>query len=396
MLEAFYILVAAQILIGLYSIWTGFAWLQMARRSLARQTGFFTPRVAVICPVKGIEPGLEQNLAALAAFDYPGYQIFFSLARTLDPAYDVLRRIVAASKTPAHIVVAGPPAGCSDKVNNLRAGLAQLPPEFDVVVFADSDGRPGRQWLGRLVAPLWDARVGAATTMRWMLPESSGFLSALAAAWNAPAVTLHTERGARFCWGGGTAIRRAMLEQLDVQELWRGASSDDYALTRALHAARRAIAFVPECLVPSPHDTDLRGLLEFTNRQMILTRVYAPSLWGLALAAHGLYCIALVGVLGTAIVRLFSGAPALHTFLLALAIPLLAVAHGAERLMAVTEILPAWRAKLLQFGWAWTLLAALVPFLIVYNCIVAAFSRRIVWRGARYRIVSPSQTEILM
>jgi hypothetical protein len=33
--------------------------------------GFYAPRVAVICPVKGIEPGLEQNLAGLAGFDYP-------------------------------------------------------------------------------------------------------------------------------------------------------------------------------------------------------------------------------------------------------------------------------------------------------------------------------------
>jgi cellulose synthase/poly-beta-1,6-N-acetylglucosamine synthase-like glycosyltransferase len=281
-------------------------------------------------------------------------------------------------------------------VNNLRAALAQLPPEFDVVVFADSDGRPGKQWLARLVAPLADASVGAATTMRWTMPDQGGFWSAVAAAWNAPSVTLHTERGARFCWGGGTAIRRVTLEQLNAQEFWRGASSDDYALTRALHAANRRIAFVPECLVPSPHDTDLRGLLEFTNRQMILTRVYAANLWALALASHGLYSLTLLGLFGIGVAELVSGEPALHTFLLVLAIPLLAVAHGAERLIAVTEILPAWRRKLLQFGWAWTLLAAVVPFLIVWNCFVAAGSRIIVWRGQRYRIVSTTQTDLLI
>src|SRR5216684_8160889 len=118
MLEIFYILVALQILLGLYGLWEGVRWLRMARRRLATHPGFYAPQVAVVCPCKGVEPGLEQNLAALFDFDYPNYEVFFALAGTADPAYELLRRITAVSKRPARIVLAGPPEGCGDKVNN--------------------------------------------------------------------------------------------------------------------------------------------------------------------------------------------------------------------------------------------------------------------------------------
>ncbi|HEX2712833.1 MAG TPA: glycosyltransferase family 2 protein, partial [Candidatus Acidoferrales bacterium] len=261
MLEAFYILVFLQALLGLYSLWEGLRWLQMARRRLATHAGFYAPRVAVICPCKGAEPGLEQNIAALAAFDYPSYELFFTLASATDPAHNVLRRVTTPSKPAAqalnpsgmqraHVVIAGRPEGTSEKVNNLRAAVEQLSEDFEVIVFTDSDGRPGRGWLGRLVAPLGDARLGAATTFRWHLPDRGGLWSALGAAWNAAIITVYGEHGRNFCWGGGTAIRRKTFEEIQALEFWRGSASDDYSLTLALRRAGRDILFVPECLVP--------------------------------------------------------------------------------------------------------------------------------------------------
>ncbi|MBI3669440.1 MAG: glycosyltransferase [Acidobacteria bacterium] len=395
MRETFYILVALQILLGLYSLWEGARWLQMVRRRLASHPGFYAPRVALICPCKGVEPGLEQNLAALTDFDYPSYEVFFTLASAGDPAYAVLRRATERSKRPVHILVASPPEGCGEKVNNLRAAVEQLPAEFEVLVFTDSDGRPAHHWLRHLVAPLADARLGAATTMRWYLPNRGGFWSALAAAWNAPIATYLGEHRNNFCWGGGTAIRRQVFDQVHALEYWRGSVSDDYSLTRGLRAAGRRIHFVPECLVPTLHDVDLHGLLEFTNRQIVITRVYAPQLWALAGLAHLLYSgtvgLGLVGVLA----GMLGGQTALHIFLLTLTPPLLAALRGYLRLAAVLDLLPAWKQKLLAYGWAWTLLAAMVPLLYSWNSLMAVFTRRIVWRGVHYLLISPSQTRIL-
>lgn len=393
--ELFYILVLLQVLLGSYAVWEGVQWLRLARRSLTSHPGFYAPRVALICPCKGVETALELNLSALTTFDYPNYEIFFALAATDDPAYETVRRVVAGSKKKAHIVVAGLPRERGEKVNNIWAAVEQLSPDFEVLVFTDSDGRPAHHWLHHLVAPLGDGRFGAATTFRWLLPGHGGFASALGAAWNASIATSLAQPGRNFCWGGGTAIRRKVFDECRVLDYWMGSVSDDYSMTRALEHARRRIHFVPECLVPSVHESDFRGLLEFTNRQMVITHVYAPRLWMLTALSHFLYCLTLVLGIGLLLSSWMTGAPGLHYLMLASLAPLLAAAKGYLRMVAVTELLANWKEKILQLGWAWTVLAALVPFLFLANCLVAAFTRRIVWRGIRYELVSPTQTRIL-
>ena len=82
--------------------------------------------------------------------------------------------------------------------------------------------------------------------------------------------------------------------------------------------------------------------------------------------------------------------------MLALVPPLFAAVRGVLRLVAVLDLLPEWRKKLLAYAWAWTILAPLVPFVYLYNSFAAAFSRKITWRGIRYELVSAGQTRILV
>jgi ceramide glucosyltransferase len=395
MLTLFYVLVVEQILQGLYNLWDGLAWLRLAQRRAGTHSGFYAPRVALFCPVKGAEPGLEQNISALASFDYPDYEIFFPMASGDDPARKIIERVTAGSKHKVHIVVAGKPNECGEKVNNLRAAVQQAAAGFDVYVFADSDGRPGRSWLARLVAPLADSNLGAVTTFRWFFQQRSGFWSALASAWNAPAVTYLGEHARNFCWGGGTAIRRERFEQSSVTEYWNGSVSDDFSLTHALRQSGLPIFFAPECIVPTMFDCDLARLFEFTNRQIIITRVYEPRLWLLGGAAHALYCGSIAAGVGLFIANVISGAPAVHLLLLAIIPIVLSMARGVLRLAAIMEVLPDWKTKLLADGWIWTFLAAIAPFLALWNTVVALFSRQIRWRDIRYELLSPGQTRIL-
>ncbi len=394
MLTLFYILVIEQILQGLHNLWDGFRWLQMAQRRSGSHRGFYAPKTAVICPVKGVEPGLEQNLAALANFDYPDYEIFFTMASIQDPAHPIVNRMAASNKR-VHVVIAGPPKDCGEKVNNLRAGVQEATSRFDVYVFCDSDGRPTRNWLSRMVAPLADPKIGAVTTFRWYFPKGHGIWSALASAWNAPGVTYLGEHAHNFCWGGGTAIRRERFEQAQVNEYWTGSVSDDLSLTHALRQANAPIQYAPECLVPSMLECDAAKLLEFTDRQVIILRVYEPRLWALGGVAHLLYCGAVLSGLGIFFFNLFSRGAAMNVLLLALVPPVLSMMRGVLRLAAVMELLPDWKAKLLADGWIWTLLAAVAPFLALWNSGVALFTRRIRWRGIRYELVSPTQTRIV-
>jgi len=396
MLGLFYALFIEQLLQGLYSLWQGVSWLRMVSRRLGTQVGFYTPRVAVICPVKGLEPDLEQNLLALTEFDYAQYEIFFAVATAEDPAFRVIERIAAASRHPAHVVRAGRARDCSDKVNNLRAAVEAVGKEFDVLVFADSDGRAPRRWLTRLVAPLADPQLGAATTFRWILPRQGGFWSGLVSAWNASAATYLGEHANNFCWGGGTAIRLDRFEQIRVADMWHGSVSDDYSLTNALRDAGLRIAFVPECLVASPCEMHAHDFFEFTTRQLVITRVYAQKLWITAALAHVFYCAVVIVGLGLWAYNLAVGSPSFQYLVLALVPPLFAALRGMLRLVAVLDLLPEWRQKLLTYAWAWTILAPLVPFVYLYNSLAAAFSRKITWRGIRYELISPGQTRILV
>ena len=247
----FDILAIVQIAAGLYLLWQGIVWLTYVRRRLSTDPGFYAPRTAVICPCRGMEPGLERNLVSLCEFDHQNYEVFFVLASESDPAYSIVKRVASTSRVKAHIVIAGKPENCSEKVNNLRVAVEQVPPEFEVLVFADSDGRPGKTWLHHLVAPLTDSRIGATTTMRWFMPNDNGLATALLAAWNASVVTMLGPHNKNFCWGGGTAIRRSVFEQIGMLDAWQYSFSDDYSLTMMIERSRRQIVFLPECLTPS-------------------------------------------------------------------------------------------------------------------------------------------------
>lgn len=395
MFTLFYFLIVEQILQGFFSLWQGLEWLKMARRRASAGPGLYTPRVALICPVKGLEDNLEANLLALTQFDYPQYEIFFAIATAEDPAFRVLERVVAGSKRPAHIIRAGRALDCSDKVHNLTAAVGQVGDQFEVLVFADSDGRPSRRWLTRLVAPLNDEALGAATAFRWLLPKRNGFWSALASAWSASAATYLGEGKRNFCWGGGTAIKRQRFEELRILNSWKGAVSDDYALTRALQNNGLRIAFAPECLVPSSPTFNFKSFLEFTNRQLIITRIYAPKLWRVAFIGHLFYCAAILLGIASWFVGSMVGLPSVQFLVLALILPIFASVRGVLRLVAVLELLPDLREQLLSEGWVWVLLAPLVPFVYLYNALVAMFTRKITWRGIRYELISPLRTRII-
>jgi ceramide glucosyltransferase len=391
----FYILAFLQILLGVYLIRQVLQWLGYVRRRLHMDPGFYAPRVALLCPCKGMEPGLERNLVSLTEFERQNYEIFFILASGSDPARSVVERVAKNSRVKAQVVIAGNPSNCGEKVNNLRVGVEKLGEEFEVLVFTDSDGRPGKTWLHHLVAPLGDVQIGATTTMRWFIPNRSNLPTALLAAWNAPVVTMLGEKGRNFCWGGGTAVRRSIFEQSGVMDEWRNSVSDDYSLTRALGRQGRSIVFIPECLTLSYVETDFEGLLEFTNRQILITRVYAEKVWAPAAATHLLYCLTLL--LGASLILsdIFTQRPAFHIVTLTFLPILLSSIRGALRLIGVTEALPAGRSQITGQAWIYVLLTVFIPFLYVINFVNSLVTRKIRWRGVTYELASPERTRIL-
>jgi ceramide glucosyltransferase len=385
--------------LGLLSLRGGFRYLNYFRRELHQRDVDYAPLASVIAPCRGIDQGFKENLEALFNQNYPSYEIIFVSDRADDPALGVVeevrRRFDGARSPRARVVVAGEATGSGQKVHNLVAAVARADRASEVLVFVDTDARPATDWLRELVAPLRDEGVGAATGYRWFVPVSGGFASRMRSVWNASiASALGAARDKNFCWGGSTAIRRATFERLNMIERWRGTLSDDFALTRALHGAGLPIHFVPACLTPSLEDCAVKELLEFTTRQMKITRVYAPHLWKAVLISGLLFVPTFFGGIALILARAAQGLSVLWPLLLIAAVYLLGVWKAWLRWRAVGLVLSNHSALLRRDAFAQLFLWPLATILFLYNSVAAAVSRRIIWRGITYELRSANETLI--
>ena len=375
----YYFLAAISCWLGLQSLLSGIRYAAYVRRETSRPLPDFEPFASVIAPGRGLEPGLIDNLRPLVTQDYPHYEVLFVFDSAEDPAIKIVDDLRSTAAVTTRIVIAGPATDSGQKVHNLRVAVNEIDPQSQVLVFVDTDARPAKNWLRQLIAPLADATLGASTGYRWFIPARGGIASRLRSVWNASvASALGSDTAKNFCWGGSTAIRRTTFTNLNVSERWRGTVSDDFTITRVLKEAKLPIHFTPNCLVASVGDCDFKELLEFTTRQIKITRVYSSNLWLPLLLGSALFVIVFFGGL-----------------ILAYIFPLVIFTLGATksfiRFRAVSRVLRTSRLDLL----AHVLLWPFASLLYLYNAIAAGFSRRIKWRGITYELKSPTEAVII-
>ena len=396
----FYFFAAIAIWLGLVSLRGGVRFGRYVQAELGREYPEFTPFVTVFVPCRGLDAGLKENISAIFMQDYPAFEIVFVTDRADDPALAIIeaagRSFAGKSGPTMRFVISGPATDSGQKVHNLRAAIPAADPQSEVFVFVDTDARPSVNWLHYLVRPLQDPKLGAATGYRWFIPVRGGIASHLRSVWNAAIASALGERlEQNFCWGGSTAIRRETFNQHNVLEYWRGTVSDDFALTRALHEGELPIKFVPQCLTPSFEDCTFGELIEFTTRQLKITRAYAAHLWRGVLIGSILFVLVFFGGIALVVIRAWLGL----SFMTPLACLLIIFALGSMkshfRLRAVSQVIAD--RRLCSFGptLAQLTLWPLASVLYLYNALAAAVSRRITWRGITYELKSPSETVIL-
>jgi ceramide glucosyltransferase len=420
MIVTFYVLAALLILQGIVSLLEGFQYLSYVRRSLTAPILEFTPKACIIAPCKGIDRGLENNLQALFLQDYPDYEIIFVVASEEDPALPVIERVIQAhspasviayengaraidsetqndlfSKPKTRVIIAGKNDTRSEKINNLLVALDAVAIDLQALVFVDSDARVTGDWLRSLIAPLGDEQTGAATGYRWYLPESGGFFSALLSAWNGSVATTLGDHNRNFAWGGSTAILKKTFEQIKVRDTWANAVSDDYALTNVLQKNDLRINFVPRCLTISREDATLRSLLEFTTRQVIITRVYNARLWWIGIISQVLFNSVFFGGLIFASLNAALGKSSFMMFTMLALIYIFGSAKGVLRLLAAREMLPQAKREITNLWWMYCLLWILVSLVYLFNFFKSATTRRILWRNVLYEMRSPTETIVI-
>jgi ceramide glucosyltransferase len=342
----------------------------------ARYMRTFRPRratresVMVFCPCKGIDAGFDQNIKSIITQDYPNYDVIFIVESEHDDAYARLCELKQK------VLVAGRATNQGQKVHNLVHAVNHSGTP-DIYVFCDSDARFPHDWLSKLLAPL---EAGNLTTgYRWYVAPVLHLPTLMRSAWNASSVSILGDHNRNFAWGGSTAIHRDTFHRLNILDVWRGSVSDDYSMTRAAQRTGTKIVFVPECLIPSYGECTFGELLEFTTRQVVITRVYHPALWRVGFIGHIIFNTAFW-------ILLFS-----HLWLW-LALYSLSAGRSWIRYSAIRTVLPP--AALSKHGWFYILSSPLVALLYLYNMIASALSTEIVWRQIHYKLVSPNETHV--
>lgn len=351
--------------------------------------GAYLPRVALILPIRGLEEGFDDNMRSLLFQDYPTYRVLVVADDEEDPASSRIRAIAKDyPRVPVSYLLSNP-VGLQGKVNALRTGIGGLEAHDEVIVFADADIRPAKDWLRRLVQPLADESVGASTGFRWYVPPRPTFWSLVRSEWNAVSANVLFDPRRNFAWGGSCAIRRAQVESLRLAERWRDVLSDDLILTDAVRKAHMRIEYVPAALVPTFEGCDRAGCLEWCFRQMTMATLYLPIVRRYAIAGFAVFNGSVVVGLISLLLAVVVG----NAFLIPAAlflVPLPAAPGKAWlRRRALLSGAPAMAGAYRVAGWRTAVASLAVPWVMVAGLVRTRRPTIVTWRGRSYDVRDP-------
>lgn len=363
---------------------------------LNRPLAPYVPRTTVILPCKGLDVGFHDNIRKLLSQDYPDFQVIFCLASEDDPAYPALKEICAEqNQVRTAIVIAGVNPQRAQKVNNQLRALKDVSSDTEVIVFVDADVIARQDFLRHLVAPLQNPQIGVCTGYRFYIASVTNWPSVLRSLWNRMSAWEMAGPDA-FAWGGAMAIRRSIFEEARVADHWDRACDDDLSLTTAVKELGLRVHFVPQCLVASDGDQTVAEIFEWTNRQLILTKVYYPKLWRRAIVRATLMAvwlfamsIAVIGWLATGDMA-FGLATIAGACIFPVEIWFLLHARGLwQRVLSD-------RQSYLQESLAASCMAIpLAHFVLPWLTLYSVITNRIQWRGITYELRSPTETLVI-
>jgi ceramide glucosyltransferase len=355
-------------------------WLAVRVHVRSRPEPLRWPRLAVLRPIRGLDPGASQNLDALLDSDYPGpIEFLFLLDDADDPSFPLVEAAIARHpQLRARIVLTGsPPPQRTGKIHKMIRGAELV--DADVLAFSDSDTRPQPAVLRELVALLEsDPRHGIAfaPTVAVAQDVHAGDVGyeLLVNAWYGAAVDrVAGERGeVPFAMGQLMLIRATALAAIGTMRAAEGELVDDMFLGRKMieygYANVTCSTRVPVVIGGMALGEFLRVFRKWIFfSQSGLPTAFKTAGWMRALPGFGAWATTIAGIA--------IGNPwVIATGVLALA----AFVASQVRLSSAlggSPIAP-------RFYW----LAAVLPFLASGVALSTKLNHEVGWRGRRYRL----------
>lgn len=356
------------------------------------------PKAAVVLSLRGADPSLQACIRGLLNQDYPDFEVRIVVDDDRDPAWDILQRAVDERCASRVVATRLQRAGkrCGLKCSSVVQAIRELDASFEVIALLDTDTAPHRTWLRELVAPLADPKVGMATGSRWYMPDKPNLGSLVRYAWNAAAVV--QMYWFEIAWGGTLALKRSAIERADLLAHWERAFCEDTMLFEMLKKHGLRQVFVPTLMMVNRESCTISDFCTWMPRQLLTVRLYHPG-WR-ATVAHGFMFsfvpLLTLGVLLAAVVRQEYASVAWSLaglFLLGLVwLPLIPCEWALRRVVGQRDEYTRWLTPAA---------VVMLPFAMVITVLVypatllkAMFTRKVEWRGARYRIDGPWQIHL--
>ena len=345
------------------------------------------PRAAVVLSVRGADPSLVDCLRGLLRQDYPDYEVHIIIDSEHDPAWELLRPLLdEAGTTPVRLhLLETKYETCSLKLSALAQAIGELDTSVRVVALIDADVIPYAEWLHDLVRPLADPQVGAATGLRWYLPESNDWGSLVRCLWNAAAIS--QQLAFRIPWGGSLAFRADQLRGPGLLDAWKHSFCEDTVSYGVLKRLGLRVHFVPAATMVNPESIELKHCLSFIRRQMLCVRLHHPR-WRVvrALGVGAAFTLGLVAAVLVASLALGDFLAAglmmgtLATFAVTMASALLWI-DNSLRLTARRR-----GETLAASSWKLALAAPLTQIVYLGALVSVSFLRSVDWRGVTYEL----------
>ena len=349
------------------------------------------PPVAVVVAVKGHDYEFDEFLVRLFQQDYPAFRVIFAVESADDAAVPAIEKYRALAPDRVTLVVAERRTDEGQKTTNLRAAVATLTPQDDILVLADADIWPEPDWLSRLIEPLVTNEADAVSGFTWLIVKDGRLSSYVLTAMAASIATIPRLPMLNPCWGGSTAMRQQMFRDLNIAEEWRGTLSDDLQFTNVVQAAGGRIAAPREILLRTAIKTGgFAAVTAEAQRWFMLVRIYVPGTYAITLAAMTFAALGwIVAVVGALALRL----DAAVVLVLALVLNWLRAQGRAllvRRLWGEAGV--AENAKYLRLD------PLVSPIATILNAIygwAALRMRRTTWAGTTYEINGPQNVQVL-